>query len=252
MKVVLMQSDIQWNLPSENTVRVEQLMQAQPDADLYVLPEMWATGFAPEPEGVAEDEESSEALAWMKQQSEQRDCAICGSLAVRTADGSYRNRHYFVMPDRMAFYDKHHLFTYSGEHRRYVPGQDHTIVEWRGVRFMLLTCYDLRFPVWARYGRWGAYDAIIYVANWPQSRQQAWEVLTHARAIENQCYVVAVNRVGDDPVAHYAGGSRLIDPIGRLEACCNENAEQSLMATLGMDVLEKARKRFPVLSDRDV
>jgi predicted amidohydrolase len=251
MDIVLIQFNIAWGNPEANVQRVEELMAAHRGADLYVLPEMWATGFATQPEGLAEEEGRSVALQWMKRTALRENCAICGSLAVRTADGHYRNRHYFVMPGQVTFYDKHHLFTHGHEHETYTAGNAHTVVEWRGVRFLLLTCYDLRFPVWARYGWAGEYDAIVYVANWPQSRMQAWEVLTHARAIENRCYVIAVNRVGDDAACHYAGGSMLIDPIGRTVEKAMENAEQLLHATLSMDELRKARERFRVLADRD-
>ena len=252
MKTALLHLDIQWANPLENIRRAERLIKAAPDAQLYVLPEMWSTGFAVEPRGIAEDEESSAALEWMRQTARDRRCAICGSLAVKTHDGLYRNRHYFVKPDSIDYYDKHHLFSYGHENRYFAAGQKHTVVEWQGMRFLLLTCYDLRFPVWSRYGRAGEYDAIVYVANWPQSRQAAWEVLVHARAIENQCYVLAVNRVGHDEKADYAGGTMLIDPIGRTKAICTENAEQPLVAALSMEELIKARTRFRVLDDRDV
>lgn len=251
MKLVLLQIDIQWGNPQENIARVERLLSQATDANLYVLPEMWATGFATEPAGIAENESHSVALAWMKQQARLRGCAICGSLAVKMPDGSFRNRHYFVKPEGVEYYDKHHLFSHGGEDKTFEAGQEHTIVEWKGVRFLLLTCYDLRFPVWSRYGRAGEYDAIIYVANWPASRQLAWDVLTHARAIENQCYVIAVNRVGSDQKTSYQGGSMLIDPIGRTVAESIKNTEQALEAVLSMENLEKARLRFQVLSDRD-
>jgi predicted amidohydrolase len=114
-----------------------------------------------------------------------------------------------------------------------------------------LTCYDLRFPVWSRYGWAGKYDAIICVANWPQKRMDAWRVLTHARAIENQCYMIAVNRVGEGTACSYEGGSMVIDPIGRTMVACKENAEQSLVATVSIEEINKARNRFRVLSDGD-
>ena len=156
-----------------------------------------------------------------------------------------------MTPSAVFFYDKHHLFTHGHEHEYYTAGETHTIVEWSGMRFLLLTCYDLRFPVWSRYGVAGEFDAIVCVASWPQSRYAAWDTLTHARAIENQCYVIAVNRVGEDPVSQYNGGSMLIDPVGRTVATCNDNTEQSLNAVLSIDTLNKARSHFRVLDDRD-
>ncbi len=254
MKVALLQMDIAWDNPEENVQRAEALRALQPGADLYVLPEMWATGFATSPEGLAEQESQSVALEWMRQTARSYSCAVCGSLAVEVEDehgASYRNRQYFVTPDGISFYDKHHLFAHGHEDEHYTSGQTHTIVNWQGFRFLLLTCYDLRFPVWARYGWAGEYDAIIYVANWPQSRMDAWNVLTHARAIENQSYVIAVNRVGCDASCSYTGGSMMIDPIGRTIAACKNEAEHSLLAILSLSDLQKARARFKVLQDED-
>ena len=251
MTITILQLDTQWAAPQANILRAEELMGGL-SADLFVLPEMWATGFAIEPQGLAENEQTSDALAWMRQTAKVRQCAICGSLAVRTADGSYRNRHYFVTPQGERHYDKRHLFTHGHEHESYQPGNEQVVVEWQGMRFLLLTCYDLRFPVWSRYGRAGLYDGIIVVACWPEKRRDAWDILLRARAIENQCYVIAANRVGDDPVSHYNGGSQIIDPIGRIIAKANENAEQPLMAELSIEEIQKRRSHFRVLDDRDV
>ena len=251
MEIVLLQQNLVWADPLSNIRRAQELASAHPCADLYILPEMWSTGFVTQPEGIAEVESSSVALKWMREFAREHDCAICGSLAVKVEDETYRNRHYFVTPDDVHYYDKRHLFTHGNEHEGYTPGQRPTIVVWRDFRFLLMTCYDLRFPVWSRYGWAGEYDAIIYVANWPHSRMDAWNVLVRARAIENQSYVIAVNRVGDDPACHYSGGSMVIDAIGRTVVSGKENAEQSLVATLSMDDLVKARSRFSVLSDRD-
>lgn len=222
-------------------------------ADLYVLPEMWSTGFATEPQDIAHDEADNMALRWMLQTAHDYRCAICGSLAVRLADGSYRNRHYFAdgRNNQLTFYDKHHLFTYGGENKYYTAGANHTIVEYEGMRFLLLTCYDLRFPGWSRYGKGREFDAIIVVANWPSSRQSAWQILTRARAIENQCYLVGVNRVGADMNCRYEGASVVVDPIGRTVAQCRRNTVQSITAMLSLDELARRRKKFSVLNDRD-
>ncbi len=248
MKVVLLQMDSQWDKPLENIRRAEALMLSQPGADLYVLPEMWATGFMTRPSL----DDTNPALAWMERMASKYDCALCGSLAVKVGSQDYRNRCYFVTPDKVFYYDKHHLFTHGHEDDHYQAGTSHTIVTWRGVRFLLLVCYDLRFPIWARYGYAGEYDAIIYVANWPKSRQEAWQILTHARAIENQCYVIAVNRVGSDPNVVYQGGSMMIDPIGRDIVTDTKHTESSLSGQLCMLKLEESRHRFRVLLDRDV
>ena len=252
MKVNLLQTDIAWADPQENIHRVEAMIaHTDEDTSLYVLPEMWATGFAISPEGIAEEEASSEALAWMRQTAIDRDCAISGSLAVHLTDGTFRNRHYFVTPTGTSFYDKRHLFTHGHEDRCYTAGSQAVVVEWQGWKWLLLTCYDLRFPVFSRYGRAGLYDGIILVANWPEQRQSAWEVLTRARAMENQCYVLAVNRAGSDPVTTYVGGSMVIDPIGRIVAEAEAGRPSIVTAQPDIEKLRLMRHRFRVLSDRD-
>lgn len=251
MKVTLLQTDIEWAQPEANIRRADALVRANGGSDLYVLPEMWATGFATEPEGIAEAEEESLALRWMRDTAREHDCAVCGSLAVHCADGSFRNRHYFCTPNGVFYYDKHHLFTYGHEDRFYTAGRERCIVEWRGCRFLLVTCYDLRFPVWSRYTDEAPFDVILVVANWPQSRQTAWEVLTRARAIENQAYLVGVNRVGDDHYSHYQGASRVVDARGDIIAQCTDDEEQALSVTLDLEGQRTMRERFRVLSDAD-
>ena len=192
----------------------------------------------------------------MRRMAERTEAAICGSVAVQTCEEGreeYRNRLYFVKPDgSVAFYDKRHLFGYGGEQLHYTAGQTRTVVEYGGIRWLLLVCYDLRFPVWARYGRAGEYDAIIVVANWPESRQQAWRVLTRARAIENQCYLIGANRVGDDQFCHYIGESLVVDSKGDALGECQPNTETALTVTLEFEKLDNIRQRFKVLNDRDM
>lgn len=253
MKVTLIQLDIEWGSPSKNIQRVERLMAQEPDSDLYVLPEMWSTGFATEPSGIAEDEATSISLEWMRKTAQFRQCAISGSLAIRV-DGTYRNRHYFVdgKTDTVSYYDKHHLFRYGGEDRYYQPGEGHTVVTYMGFRFLLLTCYDLRFPVWSRYADQLQYDAIIAVANWPESRQNAWQILTRARAMENQAFLIGCNRVGDDDYSHYRGMSAIISPIGKTLVSCHANQEETASFLLNLDMLDHQRTKFRVLEDRDI
>lgn len=253
MKVTLLQTDIQWAQPEENFRQAAALIAAQSGSDLYVLPEMWSTGFATDPMGVAHEDGHNEALNWMQQTAREQHCAICGSVAVHLADGTYRNRHYFVdgQTDTVSYYDKHHLFTYGHENRYYTPGDTHTIVNYGGLRLLLLTCYDLRFPCWNRYADDLEYDAIVLVANWPQARQAAWQLLIRARAIENQCFVIAVNRVGDDHFGHYVGCSAAIDPIGRTLAQCRYDQQQALTVVLDPAEVEWRRQKFRVLEDRD-
>lgn len=250
MKVTIFQTNIHWAAPDENVKNVQALFNETVGSDLYVLPEMWATGFATTPHEIAENSDSI-ALQWMKQTAVKHSCALSGSLLIHTEDGKYRNRHYFVTPHKVAFYDKHHLFTYGHEDQYITPGNDHVIVSWHERRFLLLTCYDLRFPLWSRYGRVGEYDAIIIAANWPESRQQAWRVLTRARAIENQCYLIGCNRVGSDMFCHYLGESLVSDSKGNTLAEAAPGRQQTVTVELDFDKLDYVRQRFRVLNDRD-
>lgn len=235
MKVELLQRDLVWADPEANLAAFDAEMAARPGADLYVLPEMFTTGFATRPEGIAEDK--GMGLQWMKDKASSLDAAIAGSIAT-FEDGKYFNRFYFVTPDRVWQYDKHHLFTYGHEDDHFTAGSEKVTAEWRGVRFRLAVCYDLRFPVWLRNGS-PEYDALIVVASWPTPRAEAWKALIKARAIENQCYVIAVNRTGSDPNCVYSGDSALLDAYG-------EKAENIDMASLNA-----FREKFPVLGDAD-
>ena len=248
MKISIIQYDIVWDNPSANIEKVDRFIDNNPGADLYVLPEMFSTGFCTDPEGIAESADSA-TLRWMKKKSSETNAAIAGSVAVNE-DGKYRNRFYFVKPDgEVAFYDKKHLFTYGGEHNRFTAGDRRVVVEFRGVRILLEICYDLRFPVWAR--NRGDYDMILYVASWPVPRISAWSSLLVARAIENQCYVAGVNRIGADPTCEYCGASVVIDPYGKSIASCPDNTECVASATIDMEGLNAFRQKFPVLDDAD-
>lgn len=247
MKVSILQHDIVWGNSAENRLRLKQQIEAQAGADLYVLTEMWSTGFAINPEGVAERDEAS--LQWMKDMAVQQQAAIAGSLAIEQ-DGSFHNRLYFVKPDgEVEYYDKRHLFSYGGEDKYYSPGTERVVVEWKGVRFLLTVCYDLRFPVWMRYCN--DYDAILCVANWPTVRIDSWQTLLRARAIENQCYVVGVNRVGKDPNCDYCGCSAIINPYGQTIAECEKDKECSMEAVFDMEKLNAYRAKFPALKEKD-
>lgn len=252
MKVTLLQTDIQWAQADKNILDAERMIAENAGSDLYVLPEMWSTGFATEPHHIAHEENANAALQWMQAAARRHHCAISGSVAVHLADGTFRNRHYFVdgRAGKTYFYDKHHLFTYGHEDQYFTPGNDHLIVDYNGWRLLILTCYDLRFPCWSRYTTGREYDAIIIVANWPDSRQEAWNVLTQARAIENQCYLVGVNRVGDDAKCHYIGGSVAVDVTGHVVARCGTDVE-AMSVELDKEELEYRRSKFRVLDDRD-
>lgn len=254
--------DIAWEMPGRNRETAERLMLAAEQSDLYVLPEMWNTGVTTEPDCVAEGEDG-ETLQWMKQMANRLDAAVAGSMAVKCADGTFRNRLYFVKPDtttclmgengpsptcNVQWYDKHHLFSYGGETKHYTPGDERVTVEWRGIRFRLCICYDLRFPLWLR--NKNDYDVLICVASWPEARTHAWNVLLSARAIENQCYVLGVNRIGKDPVCEYSGYTAVVDPFG-FATSCPEGQATVVTQTLDMKRLWAFREKFPVLKEID-
>lgn len=248
MKITILQRDIVWADPTQNVQRADEAIDGNPGSDLYVLPEMFSTGFCTQPEGIAEPAENR-TVSWMKAKASQTGAAVAGSIAVHE-DGRYYNRFHFVTPDgNVTTYDKKHLFTFGGEHNRFTAGSERVIVAYKGFRILLEICYDLRFPVWSR--NRGDYDMIIYVASWPTPRVEAWKALLTARAIENQCYVAGVNRVGEDPGNNYCGGSRVIDPYGKIMAECEDGREMEVTAEVDMEVLEAFRAKFPVLDDAD-
>lgn len=241
--------DIAWGDCQGNVRRADAMIDNAPEADLYILPEMFSTGFAADPEGMAESE-NGKTVEWMRRKAVAKDAAIAGSLAIRSG-GRYFNRLYFVKPDGdVTTYDKRHLFSYAGENLHYTRGEERVIVEWRSVRIMLQVCYDLRFPVFSR--NHGDYDMIIYVASWPTSRIKVWDTLLHARALENQCYVAGVNRVGRDPNCAYCGNSLIISPYGEDLAVCGSGEESAKMAEIDMEMLRSFRKKFPVIDDADI
>lgn len=254
MRITLVQSSPVWETPAASREALEKLLARVPETDLVVLPEMFSTGFVTEPKGVAEKE--GESLRWMQQVAAERNCAVAGSVAVET-EGTYRNRFYFVYPDgREVHYDKHHLFTYGNEHLRYTPGDKPVVVEFRGVRILLQVCYDLRFPVFSRNrllpeGQ-ALYDLALYVASWPETRADAWDILLRARSVENQCYLAGVNRVGSDPKNRYSGHTALFGPKGQLLTNCKENEEDIATFDINLSELLAFRKQFPVLQDADI
>ena len=250
MKITILQTDIRWGSPTLNADNAYNLMKEAEPSDLYVLPEMWSTGFATNPIGIAEPD-GGMSLEWMKDVASQFKAAICGSVSIfNTSDGTYRNRHYFVTPEgECSYYDKHHLFRYGGEDTVYEAGEERTVVYYKGMRFLLVTCYDLRFPLWVRYN--DDYDAIIVVANWPQSRQNAWQILTRARAIENQCFLIGCNRVGSDESCQYIGRSVVVSPKGHTIAQAISDKQQYITADINIESLNRLRGKFRVLEERD-
>lgn len=252
MKIALLQTDIKWGQPSINQQHIEQMIESCPQADIYVLPEMWSTGFIANNHELAEAEENSlknGSIAWMAKKAAEKNAAVCGSLAIKTLQGKFVNRMYFAKPDgTIEHYDKRHLFSPGGENRIFESGKERKIVEFRGARILLQVCYDLRFPVWSRCK--GDYDVAIYVANWPTSRHDVWETLLKARAIENQCYVVGVNRTGKDETCKYTGGSITVDPYGKTVGCCGISSNAAIV-DIDEEEITHFRNAFPVFDDSD-
>lgn len=261
MKITLYQQNIEWLDTEANYRKIEQVLISEPETDLLVLPEMCTTGFVtmPQPgqlQAAAVVEEKLKCLAT------QYRTAICGSFAVIDNEGNNRNRAFFVKPapqepalneanNQVYFADKHHLFAPGGESLVYTKGNERAIAEYMGVRFLLLICYDLRFPVWARYSENNQYDMIVYMANWPAQRQLAWQTLLPARAIENQAFVIGVNRVGTDNICPYQGGTCAIHPYGHIVAACSDNTEEYVTFEPDLQKLHEFRQKFPVGIDSD-
>jgi omega-amidase len=258
LNVVLVQSDLSWENPVKNREHFEShFLKIDSSTDVVVLCEMFTTGFTMNAKEAAEvhHPEQMETLNWMRAWAKKLDAVITGSVTVKE-DDRYYNRLYWVLPDgRFNTYDKRHTFTFAGEDKSYSNGQGRIIEEWRGWKICPLICYDLRFPVWSRNGIVEGepqYDVLIYVANWPEVRREPWNKLLLARAIENQCYVLAVNRVGVDENANgYSGDSAVIGPRGEYIVEPVMSVEQTISATLSAEALIDFRKKFPVLMDAD-
>lgn len=249
MKVTLLQAPLQWENPEANRIYFSQQIQRLPlDTNLVLLPEMFTTGFTMTPEKVAETM-SGPTVHWMLHMARQFDLALVGSVAI-TENGHYYNRLLFVEPSgRISQYDKRHLFTLAGEEKVYTPGNGKLILQYRGWKICALVCYDLRFPVFSRNAE--HYDLLLYVANWPQARTYAWDALLKARAIENVCYVAAVNRVGADANGHvYEGHSQILDALGNALFELAEG-EAQISAEISLETLQEVRGKFAFLNDQD-
>ena len=243
-RVAIVQRDIRW-LDTEHNLQALEQMLGGVEADVVVLSEMFPTGFATDPRKVAD---SGSVVEWMVALARKMDSAIVGSVAV-VVDAEYGNRLYFVTPTgEVEHYDKHHLFSVGGESKYFTAGTERKVVEWRGVRYLLNICYDLRFPVWCRTE--GDYDVLLFSALWPAPRREVWRTLLRARAIENQAYAVGVNRIGEEPGLKYAGDSAVIDYYGRSVADL-EAKEGVEVVELDMEGLEAFRSKFNVSADAD-
>lgn len=250
MKTVVLQTELSWENPQENRSLLDQKIAAITErVDLIVLPEMFTSGFTMNPKAVAETMEGP-TIAWLKQLAPDKNCAITGSLVIEEG-GKYYNRLVFVHPDgRLHTYDKRHLFTLAGEDKVYTAGRDKLVIDFRGFKICLLICYDLRFPVFARNVE--HYDLLVYVANWPKLRVHAWDILLRARAVENMCYVIGVNRVGTDANQHqYVGHSQVVDYLGNYLLEPQEESAH-FMVDLDKGVLLETRKKLAFLEDKDL
>jgi omega-amidase len=250
LRFTLVQSPLYWEQKEPNREHFSALLDSAADsADVIVLPEMFSTGFSMNT-AVAETMEG-ETMAWMKHEAATRNAVICGSLMMNDA-GTLYNRFVWMPPDgKYLQYDKRHLFRMGNEHRHYQPGTSSIIIEHKGWKILPLVCYDLRFPVWSRRTPALDYDAIVIVANWPERRSMHWRTLLQARAIENQSYVVAVNRTGDDGNGVYhSGNSGLVSPKGEWLAEA-EHKTTLLNVILRKQEVSEWRNVFPAADDAD-
>ena len=250
LKVCLIQPSLAWEDIGANLQLLDgMLKQVEPDTDLVILPETFSTGFSMQSERLAEDE-NGKAVGWMKNVARDRKCHITGSMIYRSGRGPVYNRLYWISPEGIEdCYDKRHLFRPGGERENFEPGNERKLFTLGEFRILPQICYDLRFPVFSR--NRGDYDVLIYVANWPASRQAVWDVLTRARAMENQCYVLAANRVGTDGTGTASiGGTCLIDPRGSVIQRLDDQPGL-LTGTLDLDQVQEFRKNFPAWKDAD-
>ena len=250
MKIALIQTSLSWENPMENRSHLAQKITGfMEDVDLIVLPEMFSSGFTMNPKAVAETMQG-ETVSWLQHLAKAKNCAITGSLVIEE-NGNYYNRLVFVFPNGdIETYDKRHLFALAGEHQFYTAGVDKLIINYKGFKICPLVCYDLRFPVFSRNAE--NYDVLIYVANWPKPRINAWDILLKARAVENMCYTIGVNRIGTDNHNHeYVGHSQVVDFLGEyvLEP---QEADSVFIVELDKAKLLETREKLAFLNDRDI
>lgn len=259
LQIALIQTDIHWEDIAANLRMLDQKINAITEkVDLIILPEMFSTGFSMEPVKHAEPMDGS-AVAWLRKTAMAHGCVITGSLMLYDeveVGRQYHNRLVWMKPDgNYEVYDKKHLFSISDEPKEYLAGNKRVIQRINQWKICPLICYDLRFPVWSRNAidgkREADYDVLIYVANWPDRRALAWKTLLQARAIENQSYVIGVNRIGKEGEAiNYSGDSSVIDPLGNI-LYRKENEADTAIITLNYEEMVKIRRQFPFLRDAD-
>ena len=249
LKVTIIQSDIIWEDIDSNLKLFQSHLDKVDETDLIVLPEMFTTGFSMNASALAQ-ESDEKALNWLIRNAKTKNAVIGGSIIV-DEDGKFFNRFYWANPDgTFGKYDKRHLFRMASENNTYSGGKERVIFDIKGWKIMPLICYDLRFPVWSR--NRNDYDVLLYVANWPKRRRYTWKVLLKARAMENQSYVVGVNRIGKDgPGNLYSGDSMVIDLKGHIISKTEANALSIETISLSYDNMLRMRKNFPAHLDSD-
>jgi omega-amidase len=248
MNITLIQSNLFWENIDNNLKMFEEKIIGIKNTDLIILPEMFSTGFSMNVEFLAEPMEGK-TVKWMLKMANKMNCVIAGSIIIKEENLNY-NRFIWADPNgSIQYYDKKHLFTMANEDQSFSPGNKKIIIEYKGWKICPFICYDLRFPIWNR--NLEDYDIAIYVANWPERRSYHWKSLLIARAIENQCYVLAVNRVGiDGKGLNYSGDSTVIDPSG--EIIYQKNDEETIYQyTLDKNFITSIRNNLPFLKDRD-
>jgi len=249
LNVAIVQPDSVWLDAGQNRLKITALLKelsVQPD--LVLLPEMFSTGFCTEPAPVAEPMDGP-TVRWMKKTADDLHCAIAGSLIISDHERFY-NRLVFLDQHGIEWYDKRHLFCMDGEETAYTAGTRPLIVNLGLWRINFLICYDLRFPVWSRNRQ--NYDLLVYASSWPSVRSDVWNTLLRARAIENQCYVAGVNRVGTDGNGiGYIGESMMIDPKGKEIAALALSEEGVLSTAVSLNEINNFRTKFPVWKDAD-
>jgi predicted amidohydrolase len=254
LDITTLQTDIFWEDKKANLdTLAKKIKSIKEKTGIIVLPEMFNTGFSLNAEMFAETMDG-ETIYWMKDLAAEMKVILTGSIMIKE-NGNYFNRLLWVLPNKqLGYYDKRHLFAYSGEDELFSKGNKRLITSVNGWKILVQVCYDLRFPVWSRQqisDSGPEYDLLINVANWPQSRNHAWETLLVARAIENQCYVVGVNRIGEDGNhISYNGNSMIIGPTGE-QLYHVKNAEEIFTMTLDKEILEHTRKKYPFWKDGD-
>ena len=254
LTLTIIQTDLVFENKAANLERLKtKIENIEERTEIVVLPEMFSTGFSMQPDLFAETMEG-ETVQWMKDIAETNKIIVTGSIIIKE-DGQYFNRLVWMLPNgQLGYYDKRHLFAYGEEDKHYTGGNKRLIASVKGWKIKLLICYDLRFPVWSRQQSGEnetEYDLLIYVANWPERRSHAWKTLLCARAIENQCYVAGVNRVGkDNKNIYHSGNSLVIDPLGQVLYHMADE-EDVFTITLQKEDLDKARTQFPFWKDAD-